>query len=42
MSENGKGSKKRPCSVSREVWDKNYERIFRKNKNTKHGKLRKK
>ena len=42
MSQNGKGSKKRPRSVDQETWDKNYERIFRKTKNTKHGKIRKK
>jgi hypothetical protein len=33
MSQNGKGSKKRPKSVSQETWDKNYERIFNKKKN---------
>jgi hypothetical protein len=42
MSENGKGSKKRPISVDQKTWDKNYERIFRKTKNTKQGKIRKK
>ena len=42
MSENGKGSKKRPRSVDQETWDKNYERIFRKNKKTKRDKIRKK
>ncbi len=42
MSENGKGSKKRPRLVDQETWDKNYERIFRKDKNTKHDKVRKK
>jgi hypothetical protein len=42
MSENGKGSKKRPRSVDQETWDKNYERIFRKNKKTKCDKIRKK
>ena len=40
MSENGKGSKKRPRSVDQETWDKNYERIFRKK--TKRDKIRKK
>ncbi len=42
MGQNGKGSKKRPRSVSQKTWDKNYERIFRKTKNTKHGKIREK
>lgn len=41
MSENGKGSKKRPRSVDQETWDKNYERIFRKKQKTKHNKIRK-
>jgi hypothetical protein len=40
MSNNGKGSKKRPRLVDQETWDKNYERIFRKNK--KNNKIRKK
>lgn len=42
MSENGKGSKKRPRSVDQETWDKNYERIFRKKQKTERGKIRKK
>jgi hypothetical protein len=42
MSENGKGSKKRPRLVDQETWDKNYERIFRKTKNTKRRKIREK
>jgi hypothetical protein len=42
MSTNGKGSKRRPKSVDQETWDKNYERIFRKNKNTKYDKVPKK
>ena len=42
MGQNGKGSKKRPRSVDQETWDKNYERIFRKTKNIKHGKIRQK
>jgi hypothetical protein len=42
MGQNGKGSKKRPRSVDQETWDKNYERIFKKNKNTKRDKVRKK
>jgi hypothetical protein len=37
---NGKGSKRRPRSIDQETWDKNYERIFRKNK--KNNKIRKK
>ena len=28
MSENGKGSKRRPKSVDYKTWEKNYERIF--------------
>jgi hypothetical protein len=32
---NGKGSKRRVSLVSQDTWDKNYEKIFRKNK---HGK----
>jgi len=39
---NGKGSKRRQRLVDQETWDKNYERIFRKSKNAKHGKIRKK
>lgn len=30
MSQNGKGSKRRPKSVDQKTWDKNYERIFGK------------
>ena len=30
MSNNGKGSIRRPACVSKEVFDKNYERIFGK------------
>lgn len=30
MSENGKGSKKRPRLVSQKTWDENYEKIFKK------------
>ena len=41
-NQNGKGSKKRRRSVDQETWDKNYERIFKKTKTTKHGKIRKK
>jgi hypothetical protein len=35
MSQNGKGSKRRPKSVDQKTWEKNYERIF------KHGKYNK-
>ena len=35
MSQNGKGDKRRPKSVDYKVWEKNYERIFRKNKHDK-------
>lgn len=34
---NGKGDKKRPRTVAYEVWEKNYNKIFRKNK-IKNGK----
>lgn len=37
-SQNGKGDKPRPKSVSYKVWEKNYERIFRKNKDGKTNK----
>lgn len=30
MSENGKGSKRRPKSVDQKTWDDNYNRIFKK------------
>lgn len=36
MSQNGKGSKKRPRLVSQETWDSNYDRIFKKGKYGKH------
>ena len=39
---NGKGSKPRPKSVDQKTWDKNYERIFRKKKESESGKIRKK
>lgn len=42
MSENGKGSKKRPRSVDQDTWDKNYERIFRKKKDGKRNKSKNK
>jgi hypothetical protein len=33
MSQNGKGSKRRPKTVDQKTWDKNYERIFGKKSN---------
>lgn len=33
MSQNGKGDKPRPKSVSTKVWEKNWEKIFGKKKN---------
>ena len=42
MGQNGKGSRQRPKSVDQKTWDKNYEKIFRKSKTTKHDKVRKK
>jgi hypothetical protein len=42
MSQNGKGSKSRPKSVDQETWDKNYERIFKKEKDGKHNKSKNK
>ena len=33
---NGKGSKRRPKSVDRKTWDKNWEKIFGKNKKIKN------
>lgn len=33
MSQNGKGDRRRPKSIDYKTWEKNYERIFRKNKN---------
>jgi len=35
MSQNGKGDKPRPKSVSYEVWSKNYDKIFKKKKVSK-------
>ena len=35
MSQNGKGSKRRPKSVDQKTWDKNYERIFGKKRQNK-------
>jgi len=42
MSQNGKGSKKRPRLISQETWDKNYERIFKKAKDGNHNKSKNK
>jgi hypothetical protein len=42
MSQNGKGSKSRPKSVDQKTWDKNYERIFKKEKDGKHNKSKNK
>lgn len=33
MSQNGKGSRPRPKSVDQKTWEKNYDRIFKHNKN---------
>jgi len=33
MSQNGKGSKRRPKTVDQKTWEKNYERIFGKKSN---------
>lgn len=35
MSQNGKGSKTRPKSVSYEVWSKNFDKIFKHEKKQK-------
>ena len=35
MSQNGKGDKRRPKSVTYKTWEKNYERIFGKKKTKK-------
>jgi hypothetical protein len=42
MSQNGKGSKSRPKSVDQKTWDKNYQRIFKKEKDGKHNKFKRK
>jgi hypothetical protein len=42
MSENGKGSKRRPSLVSKEIWEINYNRIFRKKKDGKHNESKRK
>lgn len=38
MSQNGKGDKRRPKNVDYKTWEKNYERIFRKQKDVKTNK----
>jgi hypothetical protein len=35
VSQNGKGSKRRPKTIDQKTWDKNWERIFGKNKGKK-------
>lgn len=35
MSQNGKGSKRRPKSIDQKTWEKNYERIFKKQTKSK-------
>lgn len=42
MSQNGKGSKRRPSLVSKEVWEANYNRIFRKKTNVKSNESKRK
>lgn len=42
MTQNGKGSKRRISLVSQDIWDKNYQRIFRKKKYGKHNKSKRK
>lgn len=37
MSTNGKGDKKRPKSVSYQIWSQNYEKIFGHNKKQRNG-----
>lgn len=32
MSQNGKGSKRRPRNIDQKTWDKNWNRIFGKKK----------
>lgn len=32
MSQNGKGSKRRPKSIDYKTWSKNYDKIFKKKK----------
>ncbi len=38
MSQNGKGDKRRPKNIDYKTWEKNYERIFRKQKDVKTNK----
>lgn len=38
MSQNGKGSKRRPMTVDQKTWDKNYSKIFNKKKKSKRPK----
>jgi hypothetical protein len=40
--QNGKGSKRRPSVVSQETWSKNYDKIFRKNKDGKRNESKRK
>jgi len=42
MTQNGKGSKRRTSLVSQDIWDKNYDRIFRKKKDGKRNKPKRK
>jgi hypothetical protein len=35
MSQNGKGSKRRPKTIDQKTWDKNWERIFGKKNDKK-------
>jgi hypothetical protein len=42
MSQNGKGSKRRASLVSQETWDKNYQRIFKKESSGKPNKSKRK
>lgn len=35
MGKNGKGSRQRPKTVDQKTWEKNYEKIFGKKKQTK-------
>ena len=38
MSQNGKGDKRRPKNIDYKTWEKNYERIFRKQKDVQTNK----
>lgn len=40
MSQNGKGSKRRPKSITQKEWDKNWFRIFGKKNNAKRNKYK--